>query len=208
MFNMKKYFFIGIILILITIPTGCTYIKPVSRPAIKNDPIYAEKGWKIFIDKQKEYSVYYDKSWFLRKSGRDYIQLTNFDPEEMVLSQAFTGNMVKTEIYWQELTDGQLDYYPEVEKVSTGNYRLKRTRYHIKLNGLQAERWTGKDVLKKRGKGAAAYYDKNSLSETDLTTEIVTGNKIFIIASYTSGELSRVPQQDILMLHDSFVLLE
>ena len=189
-----------IFVVMIFLLSGCSLFKK-SKPT-ELDRKYLEKGWKYYHDRGGGYHIYYPPQWQLVKGGRDFIQVYNFDPQKIIPAQRFSGKMVKTEIYWQELHDYELDYYPEIKKVSPNTYILKKTRFTIDLNGLHAERWTGKDILFKSKK--LFVYDPNAVQKTDVTTEIVTQNRLYMIVTFTSGDKTRVPLEDIIFLHDSF----
>jgi hypothetical protein len=189
---------IVVLLITVLFTFGCTVF--IKQPPAEISKNYQEKDWKYFSD-TAGFGMYYPPTWHLMRGGKDYIQLYNFDPNAGEPSEMFSGSMVKTEIHWQKLTEQDLEYYPELQKVKN-DFMLKRTRFSLTLNGLQAERWWGRDVLKQTKK--LSVYDPNAIRETDMTTEFVTRNTLFVIDTYTSGETDKVPTDDILLLHNSF----
>lgn len=197
--HMFKRPYIIFVFLIISL-AGCTLF--VQREPTEIDKKYQEMGWKAYRDKLTKYVVYYPPAWQMAKSGRDFIQIYNFDPQKIIPSQRFSKDMAKTEIYWQELNDQELEYYPEIKKVSPGNYVLRKTRFTIDLNSLHAERWTGKDILQRNKK--IFVYDPNAVQTTDITTETITKNVLYTIVTYTSGDKNKVPSEDILLLHNSF----
>lgn len=196
---MKTKVYILLILMLFFI-SGCSLIKKV--PKTELDKKYTKLGWKQYYDRQGNYSIYYPSRWHFEKGGKDFVQIHNFNPNKVIPSERFSGVMIKTEIYWQALNDQDLEFHPEIIKNNNGQYQLGESRFTINLNGIHAERWSGMDVLAKLKKLEA--YDPHSVQETDLTTEIVTRNILYMIVTYTSGDKNKVPIKDILLLHNSF----
>lgn len=192
---MKKLMAISMCVFLLS---GCSLF--VHRQHTILDASYKEKGWKSYTD-AAGFVIYYPKEWKFVSGGKEYFQIYNFDQNDMDPTELFTGSMSKTEVHWQKLTDQDLEYYPEIRKVK-GEYVLSRSSFSVLINGIQAERWSGRDVLRQAKK--IAVYDPNAIRETDLTTEFVTRNTLFVIDTYTSGELNSVPTDDILLLHNSF----
>jgi len=183
---------------LILFLTGCSLFN--KKPHTILDTSYIEKGWKCYTD-PSGFSLYYPPAWKLIHGGNDYIQLYNFEPKDQDSSEMFSGEMLKTEIHWQKIADRDLEYFPELQKAD-GGFRLKRSGFSLVVNGISAERWTGRDVLRQAKK--IMVYDPNAIRETDLTTEFVTRDMLFVIDTYTSGEPVVVPTADILLLHNSF----
>jgi hypothetical protein len=74
----------------------------------------------------------------------------------------------------------------------------------LTINGFQADRWTGQDILHRNRK--VLIYDPHAIQSTDVTTEFVTKNRVYMIVTFTSGDKAKVPMKDIILLHDSFSL--
>ncbi len=186
------------VIILLLLIYGCA-VKP-NRVLTNADKDYQDLKWKYYQD-SSGFGFYYPPEWKLMHGGKNYIQLINFDINNENPAEQFSGEMAKTEIHWQLLSDQDFEFYPEVTKVR-GGFTFRQSNFLMELNGLMAERWTGADILRQARK--ITVYDSNAVRETDLTTQFITRNTLYVIDTYTSGEGDKVPTDQIRLLHNSF----